>query len=150
MSLSEAKLLNDLRERFFSPSESLTPRTIGIELELIPIFTSTRSPALPRSADHASTAEPISRLACVEGWVEEQHGGDPPSWTLATGARVSFEPGGQIEISSAPAAVASTVIADTQNVVSRIRAAMREAGIDLISNGVDPFNGIEAVPLQLH
>src|SRR5438270_6336170 len=150
MSLSEAHLLDDLRERFFSPSESAAPRTVGVELELIPVFASTRLPAVPRSGDDDSTAEIISGLACVEGWAEESQGGDPPSWTQANGTRVSFEPGGQIEISSAPGDVASAVIAETQNVASSIRDAMREAGIDLISKGVDPFNGIAAVPLQLH
>src|SRR3954468_7208392 len=129
MSLSEGKLLDDLRERFFSPSVSAAPHTIGVELELIPIFASTRLPALPRSTDSISTTEVISELACVEGWVEEPQGGDPPSWTQANGARVSFEPGGQIEISSAPAGVASEVIAETQSVVARIWDAMREAGI---------------------
>ncbi len=150
MGLSEAKLLDDLRQRSFSPSHSESPRTIGIELELIPIFRATRLPALPRPATGKSTAEILSRLACLEGWKEECVENDPPSWTLQDRARISFEPGGQIEISSAPAGVASAVIADTQKVVGKIRGAMLEAGVELISNGVDPFNGIDAVPLQLH
>jgi glutamate--cysteine ligase len=150
VSLSEAKLLADLRQRFFSPSDSVSPLTIGVELELIPIFSETRLPALPRPEAGVSTSAILSRLGDREGWSEETVGDDPPSWALANGARVSFEPGGQIEISSAPAHAASTVIAEIHNVVSNMGAAMRERGIDLLSKGVDPFNGIEAVPLQLH
>lgn len=75
---------------------------------------------------------------------------DPPSWTLADGAHISFEPGGQIEISSAPHATASGAIRATQSLVAVIREAMQLAGIELIASGVDPRNGIEGVPLQLH
>jgi glutamate--cysteine ligase len=150
VSLSEAKLLGELRQRFFSPSRSMSPFTIGVELELIPVFSESQRPALPRSAGRESTAAILSRLGKRQNWIEESVADDPPSWTLGNGARVSFEPGGQIEISSAPAQVASTVISEIQNVVAMIREAMREAGIDLISKGIDPLNGIEAVPLQLH
>jgi glutamate--cysteine ligase len=149
MGLSEAILLADLRQRFFSPSRSQSPLTIGIELELIPIFTETRRPALPASVDGKSTAAILSRLARAEGWIEENFGDDPSAWTLEDGARISFEPGGQIEISSAPGATAATVIATTQRSVAKIRAAMGTAGIELLSAGVDPYNAIDAVPLQL-
>jgi glutamate--cysteine ligase len=150
MGLAEATLLDDLRQRFFSPSRSSSPLTVGIELELIPIFAQTRLPALPRSVDGQSTATILSSLARTERWQEEIVDDDPPAWTLEDGARISFEPGGQIELSSAPAATASSVIAAIQRLVAQIRAAMGKAGIELLSTGVDPFNDIEAVPLQLH
>lgn len=149
MGLSEAKLLDDIRQRFFSPQDSGTPHTIGVELELIPVFASTRLPALPRSRDAQSTAVVLSRLAAREGWVEQSVENDPPSWTLNDGAHISFEPGGQIEISSAPHATASGGVRAVQSLVALIRAAMQAAGIELIACGVDPRNGIEAVPLQL-
>jgi hypothetical protein len=37
VSLSEAKLLVDIRQRLFSPQSSDSPHTIGVELELIPV-----------------------------------------------------------------------------------------------------------------
>ena len=150
MSLSEAKLLDDLRQRFFSPMISRTPRTIGVELELIPVYTSTRLPALPRSNGGPSTADVLSRLAKSGGWLEQSVENDPPSWKLNDGTSISFEPGGQIEISSAPRANASPVIEVTQALVATIRQAMTTAGIELLAFGVDPYNDIDAVPLQLH
>jgi glutamate--cysteine ligase len=150
VSLSEAKLLDDIRRRFFSPQDSRAPHTIGVELELIPVLASTRLPALPGSKETQSTATVLSRLAAREGWLEQSVENDPPSWTLADGARISFEPGGQIEISSAPHATASGALRATQSLVAAIREAMQPAGIELIASGVDPRNGIEAVPLQLH
>lgn len=150
MSLTEARLLDDLRQRFFSPMSSRTPRAIGVELELIPAYASTRLPALPESNGGASTADVLSRLGKREGWLEKSVESDPPSWKLDDGTCISFEPGGQIEISSAPHANVSPVIEATQALVATIRQAMTASGIELLAFGVDPYNGIDAVPLQLH
>ena len=150
MSLTEAGLLDDIRRRFFSPQGSGAPHTVGVELELIPVLASTRLPALPRAEAGQSTATVLSQLGIREGWLEQSVENDPPSWTLADGTHISFEPGGQIEISSAPLATASGAIRGTQSLVAIIRAAMHRAAIELIACGIDPRNGIEVVPLQLH
>jgi glutamate--cysteine ligase len=41
------------------------------------------------------------------------------------------------------------VIDSTQNLVKKLRATMSTSGIELLARGVDPFNAIDAVPLQL-
>ena len=150
MSLSEAKLLDDVRQRLFSPVKSKTPRAVGVEIELIPIHAETRRPALPTSAGASSTADIISRLAQRHGWLEESVESDPPSWKLGDGTRISFEPGGQIEISSTPHATASSVIDSTRALITVLKAEMATEGIELLARGVDPYNDIDAVPLQLH
>lgn len=150
MSLTEAELLDDVRQRLFAPIASAHPRTIGLELELIPIHKSTRGRALATADKAASTSEVLSRLGRRDRWREESSGGDPPSWNTQDGARISFEPGGQIEISTAPQPTASGVIDSTQSLVTMIRAAMSDVGIELLTRGVDPYNDIDAVPLQLH
>jgi len=149
MSLSEARLLDDIRQRLFAPQTSGSPHTIGVELELIPVHASTRLPALPREKGSGSTVAVLSDLAQTKRWTEHRVENDPPSWTLADGARISFEPGGQLEISSAPHPTASSVIRAVQDVVATIRPAMKNAGIELLAAGVDPFNDIDVVPLQL-
>ncbi|MFL5526642.1 MAG: glutamate-cysteine ligase family protein [Gemmatimonadaceae bacterium] len=152
MSLTEAQLLEDVRQRLFAPTGSTTPRAVGLELELIPIVKSTKKPALPNPTENSShsTAVILSRLGAHQGWTEMRAGDDPPSWQLRDGARVSFEPGGQIEISTAPHANASSVIDSTRALVKMLRDAMEEEDIELLARGVDPYNGIDAVPLQLH
>jgi glutamate--cysteine ligase len=150
VSLSEAELLEDVRQRLFAPVTSANPRAVGVELELIPVHKSTRTRALAMNDSRVSTAEVLSRVGLREGWHEESNGEDPPSWKLADGARLSFEPGGQLEISSAPAPTASQVIDSTKALVKGLREAMSNVGIELLARGVDPFNDIEAVPLQLH
>jgi glutamate--cysteine ligase len=150
VSLSEAKLLDDVRQRLFSPVKSQTPRAVGVEIELIPIHAQTRRPALPRNAGGVSTAGIISRLGQRHGWLEESVENDPPSWKLPDGTRISFEPGGQIEISSTPHATASSVIDSTQALIAMLEGAMATESIELLAHGVDPYNDIGAVPLQLH
>jgi glutamate--cysteine ligase len=150
VSLTEAMLLDDVRQRLFAPTRSSTPHAIGLELELIPVHRSTGARALATKDEYTSTSEVLSRLGRGEGWREHSVSGDPPSWTLADGARISFEPGGQIEISTAPQPTASAVIDSTQGLVAILRAGMSNAGIELLARGVDPYNEIDAVPLQLH
>ena len=150
MSLSEAQLLDDVRQRLFAPTRSPHPHAIGLELELIPVHRSTRTRALATNDSRTSTSQVLSQLGRRERWNEQSISGDPPSWTKRDGARISFEPGGQLEISTAPHPTASEVIDATQSLVVTLRAAMSDAGIDLLARGVDPYSDINAVPLQLH
>lgn len=150
MSLSEAQLLEDVRRRLFSPLKSSTPRAVGVEIELIPVHASSRLPALPRAKEALSTWNILSALGKNEGWREQSVENDPPSWKLPDGTNISFEPGGQIEISSAPHATASSAIEATRALAQKIREHMTTSGIELLTFGVDPYNGIDAVPLQLH
>src|SRR5688500_6694903 len=143
-------LLDDVRQRLFAPTRPSAPHAIGLELELIPVHRSTRARALATNNEHTSTSEVLSRLGRREGWEEQVNSGDPPSWTLEDGTRISFEPGGQIEISTAPQSTASAVIDTTQGLAAKLRAAMSNAGIELLACGVDPYNDIDGVPLQLH
>jgi len=142
-------LLDDVRQRLFAPTRSSTPHAIGLELELIPIHQSTRARALATSDERTSTSEVLSRLGQRKGWREQSIDKDPPFWNLEDGARISFEPGGQIEISTAPQPTASAVIDSAQGLVAILRDAMSSAGIELLARGVDPYNDIDAVPLQL-
>ncbi len=150
MSLSEAELLDDVRQRLFAPTRPPNPCAIGLELELIPVHGSNHARALAINDERKSTAEVLSRLGQREGWREQSNGGDPPSWRLEDGAYISFEPGGQLEISTAPQPTASGVIDSTQRLVVMLRAAMSSGGIELLARGVDPYNDIDVVPLQLH
>jgi glutamate--cysteine ligase len=143
-------LLDDIRQRLFAPSQSATPRAIGLELELIPITRSTRRPALPALDSDPSTGSIMMELGRRSGWNEQRNGDDPSSWRTGTGAVISFEPGGQIEISTAPFAMAAQAIAQTEAIVEALSEAMGDEGVELVTRGVDPYNDIDVVPLQLH
>ncbi|MFL5502334.1 MAG: glutamate-cysteine ligase family protein [Gemmatimonadaceae bacterium] len=149
MSLREEQLLDDVRQRLFAASESTAPHAVGLELELIPIVQSTRKPALAFRTENPSTVDVLTRLGAQHGWREQPSEEDPSSWQLADGARITFEPGGQLEISSTPHATASSVIESTRTIAELLRDAMAKEGIELIAAGVDPYNDIGVVPLQL-
>src|SRR6185503_11696454 len=110
-------LLEDIQQRLFAPSRSAAPHAIGLELELIPITRSTRRPALPALDSDPSTGSILMELGRRSGWTEQRNGDDPSSWRARTGAVISFEPGGQIEISTAPFRTAAAAIAEAQDLV---------------------------------
>jgi glutamate--cysteine ligase len=62
---------------------------------------------------------------------------------------ISYEPGGQIEYSAAPAASVSTLVSRLQSMVASLRTAAADAGIELLAAGIDPYNRASDVPLQL-
>ena len=150
MSLSEDELLADIRQRLFSPLASSSPRAVGIELELIPVDRASKR-AVPIRDDGApvDTARILSRIAAHHGWVARANDGDPASWILPDASVVSFEPGGQLEISGAPTPTASAAVRSMVAVVESIRDEMSREEVDLVAAGVDPYNDIHTVPLQL-
>ena len=147
MSLEEGALVEDVRSRLFAQSSGA--RTIGAELELIPFHASTHAPVRIDEPGAACSVKFVRRAADREGWCEIAAPMSPPSWALPGGARISFEPGGQIEISSAPHSSCSQLITSLQQIASALASSAAEDGIELLAVGTDPYNGIESVPLQL-
>lgn len=145
MALEESALVQDVRSRLFLPSPADRERTLGAELEVIPLAADSRLPIVLRDMAAAIRGSPESR-----DWTEQISEPGVPFWTLPDGGRISFEPGGQIEVSSAPSSNCSALIQDLQGTLRALTSASTDSGIELISNGVDPFNDISAVPLQLH
>jgi glutamate--cysteine ligase len=123
---------------------------IGAELEFIPFDETTLRP-VPIVSENASSSLAVLRLlARRSGWTEIPAGDDPPSWSLPDGGRVSFEPGGQIELSSAPTDNPSGLIRDLQCTAQLLSSAFANTGAMLETVGVDPYNDIADVMLQLH
>ena len=97
------------------------PGRIGVELEWL-VFDG-RDPALPVDQQRAATA--VARLGAP--------GALPGRGTLTT------EPGGQVEISSAPAAGPGDCIAVTGQDLAALRQAIHQEGLCLSGQGLDPF-----------
>jgi glutamate--cysteine ligase len=66
------------------------------------------------------------------------------------GGVISYEPGGQIEYSAPPAASLSVLMLRIESTVATLTARAARAGIELLTTGIDPYNSIETVPLQLN
>ena len=97
------------------------PRRVGVELEWL--VRDGRDPGLPVDQQRVATA-----LAGL---------GAPGA--LPGGGRLTTEPGGQVEISSAPAEGLGPCVAITSRDLAALRQAMLPAGLCLTGQGLDPL-----------
>jgi glutamate--cysteine ligase len=93
------------------------PSRVGVELEWFP--RDARRPGRLPEREHLLRA--FARAA-----------------TLPLSGTLSMEPGGQWELSSAPAASLSELIAATDRDLARLRQAAAEAGLELVGSGHEP------------
>lgn len=89
-------------------------------------------------------------LAARQHWVEACTPKGVPCFRLDDGSTIGFEPGGQIEYSSAPRRSASELLRSITAAVDLLHAAADDAGVVLLHLGIDPGNPIDCVPLQLN
>lgn len=144
------ELRNDVRQLFL-PADDKSAReakSIGAELEMIPVYRSTGQRVLAQSGN-PSGADFVGSLARESGWTEENFDPDPCSWSFEDG-RISFEPGGQIEFSSAVFPTASGLLRVMEKCSQYFSTRAERAGIDLKTIGIEDHATIESVPPQLH
>lgn len=149
MPLARADLLEDLRTYAFGMGRAPGPWRIGAEVELIPVFADTGAQVPVVSADGVSTLPLLRRFGARHGWTEQPSAYGVPQFELPDGGIISYEPGGQIELSAAAFGSASALVRSLRGTVLPLAAAARGEGIELLSVGVEPRNGIEDVDLQL-
>ncbi|HSA54306.1 MAG TPA: glutamate-cysteine ligase family protein, partial [Gemmatimonadaceae bacterium] len=145
-----AALLAQLREEAFALGRpAAAPPRVGAEVEFIPMVEGGRIAAVDDTAQ-PSTLPVLRAMGRRLGWSEVASAkAGTPEFRTASGGRITFEPGGQIEYSAPPDESVSALVADLRRVASRLEAALRDAGIRLAYVGTDPFNPIEDVPLRL-
>ncbi|HEX7239410.1 MAG TPA: glutamate-cysteine ligase family protein [Longimicrobiaceae bacterium] len=144
-------LAADLRSDAFGMGRggAARPRRIGAEVELLALSTEDRTP-VPIVAEEGVASLPfLRRFAARHGWTEKLSPYGASCFVLPDGGIVSYEPGGQVELSAAAFPSVSALVRSLRSAVLPLRAAAREEGIDLLSVGIDPHNPVEEVPLQL-
>jgi glutamate--cysteine ligase len=148
--LDAAALAADLRENAFGGRRhSHRPPTIGAEVELLPMDAATRR-QVPIMADDGPSTLPFLRAFAERWrWRETASMYGMPNWVLPDGGTITFEPGGQIELSAPPFRSASALLQSLRATVRPLVAEAREHGIELLSVGVDPQNAVNDLPLQL-
>ncbi|HEX3606710.1 MAG TPA: glutamate-cysteine ligase family protein [Candidatus Dormibacteraeota bacterium] len=104
------------------------PGRVGVEIELLPVRMEAGRPV------PATIAEMRRALA---------H--DP---RLTRAARITFEPGGQVEMSPAPAVTAAAALDTATELTRRLRRCAAREGIQLISAAVSPWHDPETIGLQ--
>jgi glutamate--cysteine ligase len=97
------------------------PGRVGVELEW-----------LVRA--HGDAAAPADHERVTRALAELTAAGELPG-----GGRLTIEPGGQVEISSAPAAGIGSCVTQAGRDLAAVREALGEAGLTLAGLGVDPY-----------
>jgi gamma-glutamylcysteine synthetase len=95
-----SSLRDGIHARSFTPTIESRPQ-VGAEVELIAYDTATNLP-MPLLAPRRGLVELLRRHAPRLGWTELPGYGPVPRFDIRGRASVSFEPGGQIEISTIP------------------------------------------------
>jgi glutamate--cysteine ligase len=150
VSVSLDALAAELGENAFGLGARVQRRPVlGAEVELIPVAADTRRRVPIVAEQGVSTLPWLRRFGAERCWREEATSYGAPRWILPDGGCVSYEPGGQIELSGAPARSASALLRGLRAVIPALHASARGEGIELVSRGIDPVNGLENTPLQL-
>jgi glutamate--cysteine ligase len=110
------------------PSVDVAPGRVGVEVEWIPATAGMQPPQPLRVAE---TDRLLAR--------------DP---TLRRDARVTFEPGGQLEISPPPSASATELLESVEILRSRVERCLEPSGAGLFVSGLNPWHSTEVLGLQ--
>lgn len=123
-------LLDGPVARLFRPTgHGSSPLRVGLEIELIPVRPGAGIP----SPVPVASIDPLIRADRV----------------LSSLGRLSFEPGGQVELSLDPAATPAAALAAADAGVARMEALLAPEGIVLACSGSNPWHGLDAIGLQV-
>jgi glutamate--cysteine ligase len=149
--LHRTSLVESLTSEAFSIGRApAAPPRIGAEVELIPVSAVSGRPCAIEATGEPSSLPVLRRVARTLSWQERR---SPKAGVVEfltpDGGRITFEPGGQIEY-SAPPVTSLTALLDS--LIATTGATMRaceDAGIEVLTVGIDPENRISDVPLRL-
>lgn len=133
------------------------PGCVGIELEMLPIRTDTKNPKTVKiTGDAPNLQTSILDRIIEKSWSvqsEPTEGGHTQvsRVTMGKGDNLSFEPGGQLEISTLPYPCLSDAVLRINKVQKDIESALTEDGnrIGLVQVGMNPWQSVDEIGLQL-
>jgi len=138
-----------VREGLFAPQVD-DRRRIGMEIEMLPMLAESALPCPLQGVEHPiSTLGFLRPYGAAGEWREQRSAKGAPYFTLPNGWLVTFEPGGQLELCTSPGESVTELASEMTSILEPLRRAARDAGIELLSLGIDPVNDISRVPLQL-
>jgi glutamate--cysteine ligase len=147
--LDPRDLLASLAERFRSSSSGGAAK-VGLELETLPL-----RPLGQGRAAFLPLEGPDGLYELFEGSLAALglRRNDLPSglvrFTDEHGGHFTFEPGGQLEYSSATGSHLAAVVSQANTAFQRVSRLLESKGALLAFCGLNPFHGIEDLPLQL-
>lgn len=137
----------------FPERDDPEPGRVGLEVERFAIRTS--QAAAPAGRLRICDGDPslqsvLDALADSGGVVGERiEVSGIPSYPVAGGGRLTFEPGGAVEHATAVHETARGALDEIEQLAPTLVEAFDEHGVVLASPGVDPFHDVAEIPLQL-
>lgn len=148
MRLSRSELRSDVRDVLFGMGSGDSDlHRVGMEVELIPVRERTGEVVHPRAA--SGTGEALARVATKLGWRGRVSDARVSRFELPGGGAFSFEPGGQVEYSSAVYPSVDALCAAIDRSLSPVISTFGELGIKALTRGIDPLNSAESAVLVL-
>ncbi len=154
ISIDEARVRAGLNA-FPDPPRDARLGGIGLEPEFFPIFRDRHGRPHGRmmltQPDGVGVLEVIDELAATDDRIAPRSSAPPGpvEYPISDGGRLTFEPGAQVEHSTAVYPGVTAAVDDVVEVMGRVRRAFRRHGVDLAAVGVDIWNDVETVPQQL-
>lgn len=142
-----ASLRDEIHSSSFTPDAS-GRRRVGAEVELLALDVAARKP-VPLFGGPAALIPTLRRYAGHAAWTEFAGYDGIPRFDAHGDATISFEPGGQIEVSSAACDSPAALVPLLHRVVRPLASWILTEGVELQSVGIDPVNDARDIPLQL-
>ena len=140
---------------FPAPTDSASVGRIGLEPEYFPMFRDQHG----RPAGRVPLQDPaapgvldvLDAMACEEADFGNRRGGPAGPWEyqLADGGRITFEPGAQVEHSTAVYPSSAVALAEAQRVLGCLRSEFDDHGAVFAAAGMDVWHDVDSVPQQL-
>lgn len=106
--------------------------------------------SVPSRSDRRTVLGVLDELAPHEPWLAPRApGATTPVYELTHGGSLTFEPGGQVEHSTAVHATCADAVRDLDAVRQVLCSAFRANGVVLAKFGLDPWSAVDDVPQQL-
>jgi glutamate--cysteine ligase len=138
-------LRDAVHEESFSPDHS-GKMTIGSEIELL-VFDEECRP-IPLAGERG-LIRLLERFGDSRGWMPFVGYDGSHRFTIPGTGTVTFEPGGQLELSSLPHATIDALVDRLHGFVDPLRDWLSERGAFVELVGIDPYNDAPSIPLQL-
>jgi glutamate--cysteine ligase len=126
---------------------------VGIESEFFPIQVGPQQQPAGRAQleGEGSVIEAIDLIAANSDLVGRREGPEigPWSYKLAPGGWLTFEPGAQVECSTAAHATAAQALVETDQSLALLRQGFAARSTLLAAVGIDLWHGVDEVPQQL-
>lgn len=141
-------LTDEIRGRMCASVGDVGRLTVGVEIEVIPVHGDDGRRVLLEDEAGAPGGIRLLRTAGEgRGWRSEATAYGTPRFVVPRVGWITFEPGGQLELSTAPFASVDALSGAVEDTLRAIHAAAERLGIVLVARGIDPVNDADHAPL---